>query len=295
MSTVQPSPWPPPTDTPVGTTGWYLASDGEWYRSDRPPAAGFSLSADGRWVPDPDNAWRSARWGLGDVWWGVLAYLVTSIAAGLLVAVVVVAAQGGSIETVEFGVYAISALVLVNVLVFGGVPWIASRRKGQGSLAADFGLRFRPIDLVIGLGFGFGGLIAAGIAGTLVDQAFGVEEQTSNIPVDRLDGVAQFLVFFVAVAVVTPIIEELFFRGLLYRSFLKRGTSAVAAVAMTTLVFVVPHLSAADSWASFTSLAVSIGVLGLAFNLAALVTGRLGAAIVAHLVVNGTAVLVLWL
>lgn len=281
---------------PVDSSGWYLASDGEWYRSATAPAPGYVLGADGRWTPQRDD-WRTGRWGLGDFWWGVLVYLVASIVLGVGVAIAVAATDdrpGSDLADVELGPYAISFMVLGNLVAFLGVPWLASHRKGLHRLRDDFGLRLRPIDLAIGLGMGIGALIAAGLVGMAIDAAFDVEESTSNIPVDALSGAAEFGAFFVAVAVITPVIEELFFRGLVFRSFLKRGAPTWRAIAWTTAIFVVPHLSAATSVASLVSLAASIGILGLVFNLACVVTHlRLGAAIVAHTVINGTAVIVL--
>lgn len=251
------------------------------------------MGPDGRWRPTGDERWRGSRWGVGDAWWGLLVYFGGSLVLSLAF-IAVSAAMGNDVDDLALGPYAVSFLVIGNVAAFWGIPWLATRRKGLRSLRDDFGLRFRPIDLAIGLGFGVGGLIAAGIVGSVIDAAFDVEETTSNIPVDALDGVGQATAFFLAVAVVTPVIEELFFRGLLYRSLLKRGMSTAASVTWTTIVFVVPHLIAAEDLASFVSLAASIAALGLAFQLACVVTERrLGAPIVAHLVVNGTAVLAL--
>lgn len=292
--------WPPPTGTPVDSWGWYRASDGRWYRSDEPPAPGYVLGASGRWVgsADPDarrtqDGWRWSRWGLGDAWWGALVYVAASLVLSVAM-LAVTAVRDGDLDGPELGPYGLAFLVVGNVLAFWGVPWLASKRKGLASLRADFGLHLRPVDLAIGLGFGIGGLLAAGIVGSAIDAAFEVDETTSNVPVDTLNGPGEIVVFFLAVAVVTPIVEELFFRGLVYRSFLKRGRSVAGSMARTTAIFVIPHLTAAEDLASLVSLAASIAVLGLAFQLACHVTHRrLGAPIVAHLVVNGAAVLAL--
>ena len=219
------------------------------------------------------------------------------VAASLVLSVGLIAVDAlgdGDVTDPDLGPYAISLLVIGNVAAFLGVPWLTTRRKGLRSLRADFGLRFRPVDAAIGVGLGFGGILAAGIVGTAIDTAFDVDETTTNVPVDALDGAGQVIVFFVAVALVTPIIEELFFRGLVYRSFLKRGVSTMGAIVRTTIVFVLPHLTAADDLASLVSLTASIAVLGLAFQIACRVTdGRLGAPIVAHVVVNSAAVIAL--
>lgn len=291
MRGVPSTPWPPPTGTPVDSTGWYLASDGAWYRTDVPPAPGWSIGDDGRWQPDLGELWRSSRWGLGDAWWGLAVYLVASTL--VLVAIIAITGADTSSDS-TVGPYTVALLVAGNALAFLGVPWWASRRKGQRSLRRDFGLRLRPIDLAIGAGIGLAGLVAAGLTGSLIDVAFGNEEPTSNIPVDALVGVGEITVFFVAVGIVTPVIEEVFFRGLIHRSFLKRSATPLRSGIWTTLVFVVPHLSAAESPSRLVSLAASIAVLGAAFQMAAHVTGnRLGAPIVAHFIVNGTAAAVL--
>lgn len=252
------------------------------------------IDRDGRWGPTGTEPWRASRWGIGDAWWALLVYVVGSIVLSVAVLVGAAAASGDDIADVDLGPYAIAFLVLGNVAAFLGIPWLATRRKGVRSLRSDFGLWLRPIDLAIGLGFGIGGLVGAGIVGTVLDSLLSADETTTNIPVDTLQGVGEIAVFFVAVALVTPVIEELFFRGLLYRSLLKRNMSTWASSVVATAVFVLPHLTAADGVAALVSLAGSIAVLGSAFQLACVATqGRLGAPIVAHVVVNGTAVLAL--
>lgn len=286
------SSWAPPTGVPAGTTGWYLAADGVWYRSDHPPAPGYRLADDGRWRPKVTESWRDSRWGLGHVSWGVLAYIVV----GLLGAVALEAVEGITGDTVDAdGPIAIAAFVGLNALALIGVVRLATRRRGQDSLKADFGLDGRRWDPLIGLGVGFATLLLAGLASAGVDAAFDAEQPTTNVPVEELSSFTEFAVFFVAVAIVTPVVEELFFRGLLYRSILKRGRSPVRAIPVTTLLFVLPHLPAVDSWPEVVSLFASIGVLGLAFNLACHWTdNRLLAPISAHFIVNGLAVVTLF-
>ena len=287
-----PEPWSAPTGSPVGTSGWYLASDGEWYRSDAPPADGYALDVDGRWRPAHlvREPWRSSRWGLGDAWLGVAAY----IAAGLIGAIVL-AAFADDPEAAGSGPYALGGFVALNAVAAVGVVWLATRRKGLGSLRDDFGLTARWLDPLIGIGLGIAGLIVADIVTFAIDSALDAEERTSNLPVDELVSFGVFAVFFIAVAVVTPVIEELFFRGLLYRSILKRGRSVPWAIAATTFLFVLPHLPAAESWNEVAGLFGAIGSLGLAFNLACHWTGnRLAAPIAAHMVVNGLAAVALY-
>jgi membrane protease YdiL (CAAX protease family) len=287
--------WPPPN---IGPSGRYQASDGRWYETALPPAPGYWLASDLRWYPPSAGVaepWRHSRWGLGDAWWGALVYVVASLIVGIVVLIVAAASNGDITEDLELGPYGVSASVLANVVAFAGVPWLASRRKGLRSLAQDFGLRFEWRDLGVGIGIGIGSLFVAGIVGSALDQALGVDEATSNMPVETLTSVPAFVVMFLAVAVVTPVIEELFFRGLIYRSLLKRGMRTWGAIAVNVVVFVLPHLLAVPQWPNVVTLFTTIGVLGLAFTLACHWSGnRLGPAIVAHALINGTALIVLF-
>lgn len=306
-----PAPPPPPRVEPVRPSGWYEAADGQWYQTDAAPAPGWWLASDLRWYPPalttwvPDDGspvgwteaepWRRSRWGLGDVWWGVLVYVVASIAVGLmLVFGLTLIDPDTALEDVELGPYTVSLGVLANVLAFAGIPWLASRRKGLASLADDFGLRFRWLDALIGFGLGIAALIVAGITAVAVSAALDVEDTTSNIPVDDLTSPGQVIAFVIAVAVITPIIEELFFRGLLLRSLRKRGMGAVSTLLTTTILFVLPHLIAELTWPNIAVLFAVITVYGTVFHLACMLTDhRLGAPIVAHMVVNATAVIAL--
>ncbi|PTT19093.1 CPBP family intramembrane metalloprotease, partial [Microbacterium sp. HMWF026] len=91
---------------------------------------------------------------------------------------------------------------------------------------------------------------------------------------------------------VTPIVEELFFRGvvlvsamLLLRPIAGARAAAVAAIAVSATLFVVAHaLAAPQSGADLLSLAL----LGLVAGVVTAATGRLGPAVVIHLVYNAT-------
>ena len=104
----------------------------------------------------------------------------------------------------------------------------------------------------------------------------------------------------VGVAIVSPLIEELFFRGLLLRAMLDALSSAGRSVAMvvslivSTGAFVLLHALPWGRDIPLGLLVASAGV-GLACGILTIVTGRLGAAIVAHVTFNGIGVLLLLL
>jgi membrane protease YdiL (CAAX protease family) len=259
-------------------------------RSPADASADYS-SADYRPAP-------STQWGLPQFAAGLGAFV------GIIVAVNVVSLflPRGAEGPLLFGA------VLLGYGALFATALLASRRRGTGSLAHDFGLRLRPVDLAIGLGVG----IAAKIAGViiaipLVGLTGGVP--TSNVPAQN-DLVWIVLNTVVATTIVAPLVEELFFRGLLLRAIrnaVLRGRAShprtdpptarrvrwalLASVLVSSLVFMVVHLYQAPDLTTLLVLGSSTFLLGLANAVLATRTGRLGPGIVAHMVFNGVAVL----
>lgn len=103
-----------------------------------------------------------------------------------------------------------------------------------------------------------------------------------------------------AAVIVSPVVEELFFRGLLVRALLDalgeagRVGAAVVAIATSTAAFVLLHVVAAGSLVPLGLLIGSI-VIGVGCGVLTVWTGRLGAAVTAHLLYNASGLaLLLW-
>lgn len=172
------------------------------------------------------------RWGVPDA--------VAAWFAGLVAALVVGSAFGERMAAVEL------ALLLV---VQGGaiVAWLAlvARRKGLGTLAADFGLlavgvgsRWRAETRWLFAGFG---LQLAWIPLLLVLQEVHGElaRQEAVRVASRASGLEVPLIVL-AVGVVAPVAEELLYRGALLRCVLRRTTPGWS-VLVTSLVFAAVH------------------------------------------------------
>lgn len=239
---------------------------------------------------------EAARWGLREAGIGLVVFVLV-VVAGLLF---------GSLTPIDPDV----AQFVVAVLGYGALVAVAvaaSRRRGQGSLRADFWLQFRPVDLAIGLGLGvlakvisvIVSLVALGIVGFPSGPALPPVQLTTDTVWIILNGV------FVSV-VLAPIVEELFIRGLLMQSlrnaFLRRGgraqpapasaqnSAVLGAVLLSAVVFAALHLYQSADPAILVPLAVSTFVLGVLNGMIVFVTQRLGGAIVSHMVFNGLAV-----
>ena len=228
----------------------------------------------------------AVRWGLGDA--------VLSLAVGLVVGAIVAAAVTAATGRTEGLGYTIAGLVGLWVGL-AGVPVIASRRKGTGSLAEDYGLRFGGWgDVAAGMLVGCAGqallvpLIVSLFSAFLrhVDVAQQTKNVTGNPHGLGLAVLAPFLV------VGAPVVEELFFRGLLQRS-LARRLGPVPAVVGAAVVFGLVHAQPNMSGASELALITALGSFGAVLGVLAQRTGRLGPGLAAHATFNLITVLYL--
>ena len=168
-------------------------------------------------------------------------------------------------------------------------PFIVSKWKGLGP-AKDWGWAFKPVDIGIGVGTAMIALFAAGIAGTVTSALVDLEDESlaenTRILTDYENSPWLFALLFIVV-IGAPFSEELLFRGLIMRSIQKRW-GVVAGVIGSLLIFVPIHL--ADG-GLFTGgqlvLWASIAVLGGVLSIAAVMTERLAAPIIAHMIING--------
>ena len=241
-------------------------------------APGEKAVASGAEAPPPPrarNGPEEARWGLGDAALGLVSgFLAASVTVGLW------AAFAGSTGR-SLGAMAAGWIGLWAGLV--GVPLLTTRRKGTGSLAADFGLQARPSD---GAGVAVGALCQLVALPALY---FLIQRLTGDLDVSRparqlaedFDGAA-FVVVGLMATFVAPVVEELFYRGLLLRAAARRF-GARWAVLGSSVVFGMSHFQLVQFPGLF--------VFGVVLAVLALRTGRLGASIAAHVAFNAVAVI----
>ncbi len=165
--------------------------------------------------------------------------------------------------------------------------WIVSDRHGTADPVDDFGIRVLPIDL-LGLGIGIlAQLVVIRVVyfpleaiwpGTFADDEL---QRNAEGLVERASGVTT-VVLFALVVFGAPIVEELFYRGLLQRSLLARFNDVFVVVGVAAL-FALIHFRPIEYPGLF--------VFGLIVGAAAMLTGRLGMSIMAHIGFNLTGLL----
>lgn len=165
--------------------------------------------------------------------------------------------------------------------LLGVVTLLLAARRGL-SLRA-LGLRMpRRWGLLAGALLGaYGALIVYQLTLELIAR-FGVDTsglaEGNTLPVGEGVSIPTWIVLGLAVVVVAPIAEELFFRGLIFRALAGR-TPVPAAYAMSGLIFALFHLN--------LSVIVPFALIGVIFAWAFWNSGSLWTTIGAHAVVNG--------
>lgn len=195
-----------------------------------------------------------------------------------------------------------------------GSSVLASKVWGFGSLARDFGLRFKWIDLAIGLGVGIAARFILAFVQVIMTLLWPLGEG------EVLQGNADIFltgdsgwIFVNAVlggVLIAPFLEELFNRGLVLRAvqnawWLKGSakgqvsiatpqrsltTATVVAIVVSSLAFGLLHTGAVGDLRSSIYLLVGTFTVGVICGFLTVWTGRLGPAIVTHVVFNGTAI-----
>lgn len=186
-----------------------------------------------------------------------------------------------------------------------GTSWWAVRRRGTGSWRDDLGLHFTPVDFAIGLGVGLGFRLAAGLIVAILSVLQGGMGE-GNLQVVTGNGLSDAALWFVMIGAVTfiaPVIEEIFFRGLLLRSIgstmvrTRPAWTAARRRQVASLVsaglFTAVHLTELTDPLSVLPLVLTWFGLGYFTAQLTLKTGRLGPAIISHIVFNGVAAVAL--
>lgn len=227
---------------------------------------------------------RPVRWGLGDALLaGATGYLVA-----IMVSAIWVGATGDA--RVTWGLTVLSTMGLWAG--FAGIPWLVSLRKGRGSLAQDYGWRLNPrVDIAVGV---VAALVTQFVVLRLITYGFSLLEPDIRLSQGAQDmaedvDALRFAVLAVVFVVGAPLAEELFFRGILLRSLVRRW-GPVAGVVVSGVLFGLVHTEGGNA-ASVGAVVTSLAVLGIVLAWLTERYGRMGPAIAAHVTFNLVAVI----
>jgi membrane protease YdiL (CAAX protease family) len=173
-----------------------------------------------------------------------------------------------------------------------GACLIASKKRGTGSFTSDFGLRIRPIDVAFGLGGSLAARLMSGSAVLPLQYFFrNTSQPTRDVFNREATSPAAWTVLIIVTCVGAPIVEELFFRGLVQTRLIGRW-GPVKGIAVTSLLFGAAHLTGWQGPITFAN-AWAIAAAGVALGTARYLTGRLGTSMMVHFFFNAQVILLL--
>jgi uncharacterized protein len=221
---------------------------------------------------------RDPRWGLWDVFW-------------VLIASVFIGAAAAALLTIAEAPVGLEVLLGVTApwLALAGWPLFVTAWRGNGP-RVDLGLRLTWSDVGWGALGGAVSLLLAGIAAAITTLF--VPDLTSAAGEAADDLVAgsnrlSITVFALLVMVGAPIVEEIFFRGLLFGALRKRGLGTVLTIVVSALVFSGFHFEPLRFFVLLPT--------GLVLGWVRWKTGSTGASMVTHGLVNAPGALLLLL
>lgn len=236
---------------------------------------------------DLDRRSSQPTWGLGDFFVGwALAYFAAAIFGVLVLAV------AGYLDHPKDAPLALT--LIANIPLWAGfilVPVWAAATKGNG-WRRDFHASITWLDVPLGIAVGlFAQIIVVPVISWPILQLSGKTAEELAKPAqelaDKAHGAGGAIVFLLIVGLFAPLAEELFFRGLLFRSIEKRA-GQWWALGISSVVFGATHFEPLQ----FAALSVA----GAMFGYLVIRTGRLGPAVIAHMAFNTTTVVaLLWI
>lgn len=214
--------------------------------------------------------------------WGVPDFLVCGlIFIGVSIGIVLVIVQLSGSDDAPTGPWLLAAIAIPPLAELAYVVWVATK-KGRG-LAPDFRFDLQRGDVRLGVNL-FGMAILSAFVIVAIWSAFGEPPTATatDLAQESTDSLTIWIVLFaIAGATLIPVIEELVFRGLLWSALEKRGHRPLVILLVTSAIFSLFHLEPTRSPILF--------VIGLVIGIGRLRTGRIGASIITHIIINSLA------
>lgn len=221
---------------------------------------------------NPEPARVGQRWGFG-------AFLLVEAVFILSAVFITAIARQFGVSLADSVSFVLIGSIVPTVLA-AATAVVITYVRGNGP-KIDLRFTMTKEDLATGLKLGILGLVLTLGAAKLWAMVVGQENATSAVG-DLLSGsnlpIAAAIMMFLYVSLIGPVCEEIIYRGLLWGAVERLGWSRWAAFGLTTVIFAIGHFEPLR-----TSLLL---VIAIPIGIARLLTRRLGASIVAHMMNN---------
>ena len=243
-----------------------------------PPVAVARLAFDTRW-----NGW--AVFGIFIVVAVLVVLLQTTVAAiaALMHRDLISAFTSHHISKEEFTIRLLTPSVLFFTEIVSAIALVGAAfllcRVAFGTSTAEFGLKRRLTGYQPWLAILAGALLlfAGGLLGAVQAKFFGHHPQAQELAILRHHGIGSFVIDFVAVSLLAPVVEEIFFRGFLFAALVQRMPMVWAAI-LSGVIFGAVHL---DVWNVLPLATIGVGLAYLYYR-----ARNLWANVIAHSTVN---------
>jgi membrane protease YdiL (CAAX protease family) len=211
-------------------------------------------------------------------WLGPVVVLILTIVVSQLLAALAPAGGGGRTVFAIVVTLGAEAVALAGLYLFGQP--VARRAGGwRVAIGIDWVRRRDWLPWLIGVALSLAGRIGVGVLFlVLTDGRANREAQNIHVSAPTAAQIAFLLGLAVMIA---PIIEEIMFRGLLLRTFMRRMSFWPAAV-LSTSVFAVFHTYEVSTVGGALALAASVATLGMTNCYLVRITGRLAPGMLVH-------------
>jgi len=255
-----------------------------WWDGDEWTAYAAAADRAVQWDPGPVETTEPPPPGLPGL---ITAFVGYGVAVGLSLAII------GVLVALDRPGGRTAAIALSELGLWGGLVGaciVVSHRRGTGSLVRDFDFRFRWSDLGFGLAGAIAGrLLSAAMVAPLPVPSRRLRDIDKSVFHNATHGATAWIVLIVVTCVGAPLVEELFFRGLLQTRLVGRF-GVVPGIIGASLLFGAAHMIAWQGIETF-AYAWAIAGGGLVLGTIRYLTGRLGPGIIAHSIFNALAVL----
>ena len=219
-------------------------------------------------------------------WLGPLLALLAIVVLGNVVAPLLAPDHGTARAAYAVAITVGGELLLIAALYAFG-RGVAAREGGWRAAFGLDGVRRRDwLPWITGFAILYACRTAVTLVAAMLTDGKAVRE-ASNLPLGH-PTVLSVVVLALTAVVLAPVAEELMFRGLLLRSFM-RTMSFWPAALLSSLLFALFHVYEVGTLLGAVTLALSVGVLGLGNCYVVRVTGRLAPAIGIHATCNALA------
>lgn len=219
----------------------------------------------------------------------LIVLLVAMGAAVVLARVVAGIARTGGIPSPVLQVVAADLAVWLPLVV--GAAWVLRRSRRSGLTSR---LRLDLGDVVFAIGI----VIICRVLDVFLSISFTGTTGLTPAPSLGTPDVGLLLVSAIGIVVVSPMLEEVVFRGLFQRRLAAELTprTRFLAVLLTAFLFALLHLllGAATTQLGGVQVFTTTFVLGLLTGTLVAMTDRIGGAILAHVLFNAVAVVATW-